>query len=238
MKIQVDLHTHTVNSGHAYSTIEEMARSAKAKGIRLMAMTDHAPEMPQGAHKYFFVNQKSLPEKIHGVRILRGCEGDIINEQGELDLEPKILESLECVIASMHIDCTPLGLTKEQNTQMYIRAIQNPNVDILGHIENPRYEIDIPKVMAAAKEANKLVELNAASFLGYARSGSKPYLKEIVKTFIELDMLTVLNSDAHGFNRVADVQVALDFALELGLNPDNILSFSAERTAEHLGISL
>ena len=42
----IDIHTHTLASVHAYSTIREMAAAAKAKGLALLGISDHAPALP------------------------------------------------------------------------------------------------------------------------------------------------------------------------------------------------
>ena len=62
MKVELDCHTHTVSSGHAYSTWQENAHVAASRGLKLIANTDHAPSMPGGAHEYYFQNLGSLPK--------------------------------------------------------------------------------------------------------------------------------------------------------------------------------
>lgn len=70
-KLVVDTHTHTVASGHAYSTIIENCIEASKKGIELIAMTDHGPAMPGGPHIFHFGNLKVIPRYIHGVEVLK-----------------------------------------------------------------------------------------------------------------------------------------------------------------------
>ena len=71
MKIEADLHTHSVASGHAYSTISELALAAAERGLKMIAITDHGPAIPGGPHLYHFSNLKVLPEYLHGVRLLK-----------------------------------------------------------------------------------------------------------------------------------------------------------------------
>ena len=54
MNYEFDLHTHTIASGHAYSTIKEMAHSAAQKGLKLLGITEHAPKMPGTCHDFYF----------------------------------------------------------------------------------------------------------------------------------------------------------------------------------------
>jgi putative hydrolase len=237
LKIQADLHTHTIGSGHGYSSIEEMARVARKKGIRMLGMTDHAPAMPGAAHEYYFYNLRAIPDYINGVRICKGTEANIINLKGKLDLPAEYLASYDIVIASAHIIATPDKLTKKQITAMYLKLMENPNVDILGHIENPQFEMDYKTVIGAAKETGKIIEINNASFT-IARHGSFNNCLEIMKHLKENKMLTVINSDAHFSDRVGKVDRAMEVALEQGIKKEQILNLDYRRTAAYFKITL
>ena len=237
MKIRADLHTHSIGSGHAYSTIDEMALAAQERGLKILAVTDHAPNMPGGAHEYFFYNLRCWPEYLRGVRLLRGAEVNIISQNGELDLEPAMLASLDVIVASAHIVTTPEDLSKEQNTEMYLKVIANPHVDILGHIETPQFDLDYPTIIAAAQEYGKLIEINNASF-SLARHGSYNNCLEIMRILKERNMPVVINSDAHVAVRVGEVDRAMEVALEQGIKKENILNLDAQKTADWLKIKL
>ncbi|MEJ2202017.1 MAG: PHP domain-containing protein [Desulfuromonadaceae bacterium] len=88
---EADLHIHTVGSGHAYSTIAEIAQEAARKGLKMVAMTDHGPALPGGPHAYHFAALRFVPEYLHGVRVLRGIEANIIGI-GQLDLDAALLD--------------------------------------------------------------------------------------------------------------------------------------------------
>ncbi len=237
MKIKADLHTHSIASGHAYSTIAEMALAAKKKGLKLLGLTDHGPAMPDGPHEYYFYNLKALPEKIHGVRILKGIEANIISKDGKLDLETALLASYEVVIASAHIIASPENLSKKETTKMYLEAMANPHVDIIGHLENPQFDLDFKEVVGAAKETNTLIEINNASF-GIARHGSYNNCIEIMKLIKENNQPTVVNSDAHAAYRIGEVDKALKTALEVGIKREQILNLDHKKVAEFLKIKL
>jgi putative hydrolase len=214
-----------------------MALAARQRGLKILAITDHAPQMPGGAHEYFFYNLRALPEYLHGVRILRGAEVNIIAKNGALDLEPEMLASLDVVVASAHAVTTPEDLSRKQNTEMYLRVIANQHVDILGHIENPIFKLDYETVIAAAQEYGKLVEINTASF-GLARHGSYNNCLEIMRILREHNMPVVINSDAHVAARVGEVSKAMSVALAQGIKPENILNLNAQKTAEWLKVKL
>jgi len=107
----MDLHTHTVASGHAYNTLYEMAKSASEKGLTLMGSTDHAPKMPGTCHEFYFINFKVIPRKIYGVNILMGVELNIMDHTGRVDLRKGLLEKVDYSIASLHELCYKSGTT-------------------------------------------------------------------------------------------------------------------------------
>ena len=84
MKYQsvMDLHTHTVASGHAYCTLREMARAASDKGLELLGITEHAPKMPGTCHKFYFQNIKVVPREMYGIQLLLGSEVNILDAAG------------------------------------------------------------------------------------------------------------------------------------------------------------
>jgi len=86
MELLVDLHTHTIASGHAYSTLTENVQAASRRGLKLLGTTDHGPSMPGAPHLYHFGNLSILPESLFGVEILPGVEANITNHEGELDI--------------------------------------------------------------------------------------------------------------------------------------------------------
>ena len=82
MKLLFDLHTHTVASGHAFSTLKENIEEAAAKGLKAMGTSDHYSAMPGSAQPIYFTNFKAIKEKILGVRIFTGMEANIIDLEG------------------------------------------------------------------------------------------------------------------------------------------------------------
>ena len=61
MKIELDVHTHSLMSGHAYSTIQEMAKEAADKGLRLLGITEHTPGIPGTCELIYFRNLHVVP---------------------------------------------------------------------------------------------------------------------------------------------------------------------------------
>ena len=82
MKYALDVHTHTIVSGHAYSTLMENAKAASEKGIKVLGTTEHGCMMPNAPHIWYFNNYKVLPREMYGVTMLYGVEANILNHDG------------------------------------------------------------------------------------------------------------------------------------------------------------
>ena len=87
MGFVLDTHTHTIASAHAYSTVAEMAKAAGDRGLGLLAVTDHGPALADSSHKLHFMNYHVLPKEMRGVRMLYGAELNILDFEGNVDLD-------------------------------------------------------------------------------------------------------------------------------------------------------
>ena len=122
MKTLLDVHTHTVASGHAFSTLQEMAAAASEKGLKLLGITEHAPGIPGTCSPIYFRNLHVVPRRIYGVELLLGAELNIIDYKGTIDLGEEYFPMLDIRIAGIHSLCYKPG-TVEQNTEAMIGAI-------------------------------------------------------------------------------------------------------------------
>ena len=122
MKIELDVHTHTLASGHAFSTLQEMVQAAAEKGLKLLGITEHSPGIPGTCDSIYFRNLHVVPRRMYGVDLLLGAEINILNTQGDLDMEEWMMKYLDLKIAGIHSLCYEGG-TVEENTEGMIRAI-------------------------------------------------------------------------------------------------------------------
>lgn len=223
MKYEVDLHTHTMASTHAYSTIIENCRAASKKGIKAIAMTDHAPMEPDSPHIWHIENLHILPSKIEGITVLKGVEADIYNADGELDISDCILERLEWVVASFHSPVFYPNNGKDLYL-IYKKVCQNTHVDLIGHPTAGDVEYNAEELVKLFKEYKKLVEFNEASFA--AGRTEKQKLVDLVKACKKYEVPVAVDSDAHFCERIGDVSniekllKELDFPYELIVNRD------------------
>ena len=162
IKDVMDTHTHTLASGHAYSTIRENVAAAARKGLELLAVTEHAPRMIGSSQLIYFQNLKVIDRQAYEVELMMGVELNILDEKGTVDLPEATLKQMDLAIASLHIPCITPG-SREYNTQACLNAMKNPHVHILGHPDDPRYPIDMRAVVQGAKEYGAMLELNESS---------------------------------------------------------------------------
>ena len=234
MKIIADLHTHTLVSEHAYSTVNEMVQSAKEKGFLALAITDHGPAASDGAKSVHFKAMHNLPDYIDGLRLLRGCEADIIDYNGKVDLSNDVLNYLDFVIASYHEDAIEPSTNNKDHTNGYAGVIKNKDIDCLGHVGNPKFQFDIEYIVKLCKEYNKLIEINSSSFK--VRKGSAPICKEVALTCKKYEVNIIVTSDAHSMYKVGDHKDAINLLESIDFPNELILNTDYKRLMEYLNI--
>lgn len=232
MQFVADLHVHTVASGHAYSTVAEIAGVAANKGLQLIALTDHGPAMPGGPHAYHFSNQAAIPDVLFGVRVLKGIEANVLDRRGRLDLDEFRLSKLDIVAVGLHAVCSPSG-SKKENTTMMIEAMQNPFVDIVVHPGNPEFSVDQEAIVKAAVRYDVALEINNSS-LTVSRKGSLPYCDNIVSLAKIFGAKIIVGSDSHYCETVGEFSAAVELLEKNQVLPEQILNTSLERVLLHL----
>jgi putative hydrolase len=236
MRIIADLHTHTIASGHAYSTVNELAQAAAQKGLQGLALTDHGPALPGGPHRFHFCAMRFIPRSIAGVRIFRGVEANILDQQGALDLDQGVLGDLDFVMAGLHEGCGFCGRGIDLNTQAMLAAMENPRVNCISHPGNPLFPLHYEEIVKGALRTGTALEINNSS-LGVSRRGSLGNCKEIVRLCAETGAQILVGSDAHISQGVGIFDAALRLIDEVGLAEEQVLNASWERLLAFLGLT-
>lgn len=245
-----DTHTHTIFSRHAYSTIGECVAAAKAAGLELLGSTDHysamisasSPNNPMYLRDYqHFINFEVWPREWDGVYVLRGAEADIVDLEGHLfgwdipmhkgitgrtfkrlmSLQEHVWRRIDYAIASIHNDDFTYDATLSQTTNMYVRALEDPKVLMLGHVGRAGVPFDVDTVLTAAKDLGKLIEINEHSFARHYDKARKEACRHIACRCAELGVGIATGSDAHiacdvgRFDAVAALLDEIHFPREL-----------------------
>jgi len=198
-----DLHVHS-DWSDGRASIETMVKAAKDMGYEYVCIADHSHGrgIARGLNRDRLEEQLAEIEKLNnsvkGIRILSGMEVDIRSD-GALDMPDELLERLDVVTGSVH---SGLGQSQDQMTARIVTAMENPNLDILGHPtgrlmpDREAAAVDVEAVFRAAKRTATMLEINAM-----------PSRLDLKDTHIyrarELGVMLVINTDAHSPEHLA-----------------------------------
>jgi putative hydrolase len=229
MRLLADLHTHTVASGHAFSTVTELAHAAAARGLELIAFTDHGPSVPGGAHPWYFWNIGVVPPRIEGVRVLSGCEANVADTENGLDIPDEVLKRLDVVAVGFHPTTGFDEGDRARNTQALLRTMANPLVSIVTHPGNAaEFPLDMDAVVAAAVRHGVALELNNHSFSPRStRSLHRGAEVEFALAARDAGAHISVGSDAHYHSQVGEFANALAVVEEIGFPAERIINRDA-----------
>lgn len=228
MNYEIDVHTHTVASGHAYSTLQEMVRAAKEKGLKGLGITEHAPLMPGSCQEIYFRNLRVVPREIDGLRLLLGVELNIRDARGNVDMSESTLRKLDVRIASMHRNIFP-PKKKGKVMEAVKGALENPYVDILGHPDDGNYGYDYEELAQWAARYGKIIEINNASL---RPTGIRPNAYEndlkLLKACSRYEIPVMMGSDAHISYDVGACEMAQQVIEEAGYPAELVMNYNME----------
>ena len=229
MRIVLDMHCHTVASGHASGTLEEFLLAAKKRGLELTGTAEHAPDMPGTCPLSYFEELIALPSRIKGMDWMAGVEANIIGYDGALDMPEDVLSRLGFVIASLHPCCLDAS-DRDKNTQALVAAMRNPHVDIIGHIGDAMVPINIEAIVSAAKETGTLLEFNNLSLRpGHGRFDGGEVMKQVLALCKRQSLSIILGSDAHAVHEVGDLKRIIRFVEDENFPEDLIVNTSVAK---------
>ncbi len=208
--IRGDLHCHTTLSD-GRNTLEQMAEAARERGYAYLAITDHSASHGFGNH----VTPQALLRRVDEIAeynaaskgrfaLLAGSEVNILPD-GSLDYEPDVLERLDWVIASVH---TSFRISAKKMTERVVAAIENPQVDCIGHLtgrligKREPYGIDVEAVAEAAAASRTFLEINGNPNRRDLNEGH-------ARLAAEAGVKIVVNTDAHGTDTLANIDYGI-----------------------------
>jgi len=195
--IKGDLHCHTNWSKKEYPSIEEIIEVAEKMNYQYIGISDHTKflRIENGLNEKQLLSQRKKIENLNRnseIKILQGCEANILGD-GRLDIEDEVLAQLDYVIAGVH---SQMKISKKEMTERIIKAMRNPNVDIISHPtgrlikRRDEYEIDFDKILRVAKETGTILEINSCP--------ERLDLKDTnIRKAKEVGVKMVINTDSH-----------------------------------------
>lgn len=236
MNIELDVHTHTLASGHAFSTLQEMARTAADKGLKLLGITEHTPGIPGTCNLIYFRNLHVVPRHMYGIDLLLGAEINILDTHGHIDLDEFHLNKLDLRIAGIHSLCYEPG-TREENTHGLVEVIRNPFIHIISHPGDGTAQLDFEPLVLAAKEHHTLLEINNSSLKPIRhKKEARGNNLEILRLCKRYEVPVILGSDAHISFDIANYQYALELVAETEFPEALIMNTSVQQFTDYLGL--
>ena len=211
MRTRLDVHTHTIVSGHAFCTLNEMIAEAQKHDLTLFGVTEHGPAIPGTCPEVYFRNLHVVPRVYGNMRLLLGAELNIIDYEGNVDItNPSTLDCMELIIAGLHQLCYTDG-NREQNTSALLGAIENPRIHIISHpCDGTASDFDIEAIVQAAKRTNTLLELNSSSLNpSRHKTLAHPMFVQMLNLCKQHNVPIILGSDAHHTSGICDYRFAL-----------------------------
>jgi DNA polymerase (family 10) len=222
--IRGDVHMHTVETD-GRNTIEEMAEAARERGYQYMAITDHSKNLAfanglDDARAVEHIKTIRAANEANGqIRIFAGIEVDILSD-GALDLSDSVLEQMDLVIASVH---SHFNQSPEEMTARLLKAIDNPNVSIIGHptgrmlLRRDAYAYDMDAILKAAACNRVAMELNAyPDRLDLCDRHLRKAKQQGVKI--------VINTDSHHTSHMEKIRFGILQARRAWLTPNDVLN--------------
>lgn len=234
MKIELDVHTHTIASGHAFSTLQEMVQAAADKGLKLLGITEHSSGIPGSCAPIYFRNLHVVPRKMYGIDLMLGAEINILDGEGNLDMDESYMKMLDLRIAGIHSLCYRQG-TPEENTHGMVEVVSNPYVQIISHPGDGTARLLFEPVVLAAKEHHTLLEINNSSL---KPCRNKPDARknnlEILRLCKKYEVPVILGSDAHISFDIATYGYVLELVKETEFPEGLIMNVSVEKFRNYL----
>jgi DNA polymerase (family 10) len=217
-----DFHVHTSLSGDAKSTLEEVVAAAKARGHRVLAITDHAEGTVSGVGREALLDQRAKLGAMQSqlgdsLRLLHGVELNI-GPRGELDYDAEFRRGFDWCLASVH---DHFELDRAAQTQRIVTAMKDPSVRMIGHLSarmiggRPPIDLDLDAIFAAAEATGTALEVN----------GALPRLDmsvEALRRARDRQVTFVLTSDAHDAAELDRVRFAALNAERAWIGPDRV----------------
>ena len=233
MRFTADMHTHTLASGHAYGTIREMAQAAAEKHLQVLGITEHAPGIPGTVDPFYYLNFEVIPRTLYGVRILHGCEINVLND-GTLSLEEKVISKLDYAIAGIHTLCYE-DAGREKNTENVIACMRHPKVKLISHPDDDHTPLDYEILARGARDTGTALEVNNSSLVKKKRRlNCYDNYRRMLRWCEKLSVPVIVDSDAHDPSWVGRLDLAEELLREVGFPEELVLNTDEKRLCAFL----
>ena len=245
MKIEHDMHTHTIYSRnhHAKNTIEEMVEQARKMGLKAITISDHGRN-----HPFYGIRPKNLPmmraevdrlnRKYDDIDVYLGVEANLIGSDGEIDIGEEERKYCDVIYAGYHFGYLPNTAAnffsfllpnlaaqfipplrkkrRKKNTDAYVRMCERYPLTMITH-PGDKMPIDIPRLAEAAQEKDIILEIN----------GHHDHMDaDEIRAAAPYDVRFAVNSDAHAVSQIGRTGHAGENIRKAGIDPARVINVS------------
>lgn len=221
--MKVDLHIHSIASGHALNTVSEIVSYAEMCGMSHIAITDHGPDMEGAPHEGYFEVSDMVSVNKSNIKIYMGVEANILDADGTIDIHEPYLAMQRIISAGIHERTSYVGRRLQEHTDSLLSVIEEKKCQIITHPWREQFPIDIDVVAKAAMKQGVLLELNDRIFKYPTFALIKAYSKMINIIKKEGGFL-IIGSDSHIRENIGNDSNVLAVKEELGLVPEIVLN--------------
>lgn len=226
--LKIDLHLHTIASGHAQSTILEYINRAKELKMKIIGFADHGPKYKKAfIDELYFRALYRIPKEVNGLRILKSVEANIINKRGESDIsDDTIKKKLDYIIAGFHEETDYKNRSFDNNTEAVLNCIKSGRVNLISHpFVLKKFKMDIEKVTQAACNFKVILEINLHSLKDdQIEDFTIPNLKKMIRILKRNKKKLIVNSDSHNIWEMADDSPLVKIKKKISLTNDMIIN--------------
>ncbi len=225
--LKIDLHVHTTQSEHAFATFYEILEEAIRRKIEVIAITDHGSSVPGSATAIYFAMADRVPREHKGLKVMFGCEANIIDKEGNIDIKNRTIKKLDILLVGLHNRCAYEDLGEKENTAAIIKCFEKYRPNMFTHPPTMYFKFDIERVCQAACDNNVLLELNLAAMIrldnNHHREDLKLY-KKMVTVAKKNKKKFIVTSDSHFLHEIGDDSILPKYMKILDISEDMILN--------------
>lgn len=195
-----DLHIHSIASGHAFNTIDEIIQYAKKNGYSMIGISEHGPNMERAPHTGYFEMLYRLPHQSEMLKTLYGCEVNILDTDGTIDLPDRLIAKMDYVIAGLHKRTDYCGKDRDDHTQAIVSVIRSGKADIISHPISLNFIVDPEQIIEVALEERVILECNKSVLkeaVLHQNAEVIRYTSAFLHTAFKAGVAVLFGSDAH-----------------------------------------
>ncbi|MBF0431809.1 MAG: PHP domain-containing protein [Fibrobacteria bacterium] len=240
--IKNDLHVHSIRSACGMHTILEIVQIAVSKGMHMLNISDHGHALDRSTNFSILADKRRLPNPVRylgneEIWIVRGMEANILDFEGNTDIEDKFIPKLDLINLGFHeTENYHLGNSEAKNTQCLVNTLAHNPLDIITHPCIKTFPLDIEELVTLSLQYGFAIEVNNTN-LRLEKTNLKK-LEKLIPLALEKGALLAENSDGHTYYEIGENEKITALMNDLQIDGDKaffnrddkkVMAFIADR---------